>query len=191
MRLTGRPVFRSSARSSNFTAPLTEHDMAAPSPKDLFLESFVRETATTLKVLRAFPADQGEFRPHPRSQSARELAWTFVIEQAILSAGLHDKLNLGAGFPPVPTDFQGIIAQFEKDCAALIDDIRKSTDAQWNGTVKFFAGPGKMADFPKIDFAWFLLCDQIHHRGQYSVYLRMAGGKVPSIYGPSADEPWF
>jgi len=24
-----------------------------------------------------------------------------------------------------------------------------------------------------------------------SVYLRMAGGKVPSIYGPSADEPWM
>ena len=30
----------------------------------------------------------------------------------------------------------------------------------------------------------------IHHRGQFSVYLRMAGGKVPSIYGPSADEKW-
>jgi uncharacterized damage-inducible protein DinB len=44
---------------------------------------------------------------------------------------------------------------------------------------------------PKIDFLWFLLCDQIHHRGQLSVYLRMAGGKVPSIYGPSGDEPWF
>ena len=30
----------------------------------------------------------------------------------------------------------------------------------------------------------------VHHRGQFSVYLRMADGKVPSIYGPSADEPW-
>jgi hypothetical protein len=26
---------------------------------------------------------------------------------------------------------------------------------------------------------------------QFSIYLRMADGKVPSIYGPSADEPWF
>jgi len=41
-----------------------------------------------------------------------------------------------------------------------------------------------------VDFLWFLLCDQIHHRGQLSVYLRMADGKVPSIYGPSGDEPW-
>jgi uncharacterized damage-inducible protein DinB len=28
----------------------------------------------------------------------------------------------------------------------------------------------------------------IHHRGQLSVYLRQTGSKVPSIYGPSADE---
>jgi uncharacterized damage-inducible protein DinB len=35
-----------------------------------------------------------------------------------------------------------------------------------------------------------LVLDIVHHRGQFSVYLRMAGGKVPSIYGPTADEPW-
>ena len=35
-----------------------------------------------------------------------------------------------------------------------------------------------------------MICDRIHHRGQLSVYVRMAGGKVPSIYGPSADDPW-
>jgi uncharacterized damage-inducible protein DinB len=28
----------------------------------------------------------------------------------------------------------------------------------------------------------------IHHRGQLSVYLRLTGVPVPSIYGPSADE---
>jgi uncharacterized damage-inducible protein DinB len=42
-----------------------------------------------------------------------------------------------------------------------------------------------------IQVAWMILSDQIHHRGQFSVYLRMAGGKVPSIYGPTADEPWM
>ena len=43
---------------------------------------------------------------------------------------------------------------------------------------------------PVIDVLWFMLTDSIHHRGQLSVYVRMAGGRVPSIYGPSADEPW-
>ena len=27
----------------------------------------------------------------------------------------------------------------------------------------------------------------VHHRGQLSSYLRAMGGKVPGIYGPSAD----
>ena len=48
-----------------------------------------------------------------------------------------------------------------------------------------------MADVPKMQFLWMLLSDQIHHRGQLSVYLRMADAKVPSIYGPSLDEPWM
>jgi uncharacterized damage-inducible protein DinB len=29
-----------------------------------------------------------------------------------------------------------------------------------------------------------------HHRGQLTVYLRMLDVPVPSIYGPTADEPW-
>ncbi len=28
----------------------------------------------------------------------------------------------------------------------------------------------------------------IHHRGQYSVYLRLKDVPLPSVYGPTADE---
>jgi uncharacterized damage-inducible protein DinB len=31
----------------------------------------------------------------------------------------------------------------------------------------------------------------VHHRGQAAVYLRLLGAKVPSIYGPSADDKQF
>jgi uncharacterized damage-inducible protein DinB len=37
---------------------------------------------------------------------------------------------------------------------------------------------------------WIELFDHIHHRGQISVYMRLAGAKLPSIYGPTADEPF-
>ena len=40
------------------------------------------------------------------------------------------------------------------------------------------------------DMLFGFLFDAIHHRGQLSIYVRlMAGGRVPSIYGPSADDP--
>jgi uncharacterized damage-inducible protein DinB len=36
---------------------------------------------------------------------------------------------------------------------------------------------------------WLFFFDAIHHRGQLSTYIRPMGGKVPSIYGPSGDDP--
>ena len=52
-------------------------------------------------------------------------------------------------------------------------------------------GPKQMGDVPRSQIGWLTVMDMVHHRGQFSVYLRVAGGKVPSIYGPSADEPWM
>lgn len=57
--------------------------------------------------------------------------------------------------------------------------------------MKFFVAPKQMGDVRIMDIFWMMVMDMVHHRGQFSVYLRMAGGKVPSIYGPSADEPWM
>ena len=162
-----------------------------PSPKEQFLDGFTKEHATTMKVLRAVPAAQGDFRPHPRSQSARELAWTFVMEQALLSAAMTDTLKLTGAFPKAEGEFASIVDKFDSDFKALVELIKKTPDSRFNdGTVNFFVAPKTMGDIPVPAFCWFILCDQIHHRGQLSVYVRMAGGKVPSIYGPSADEPW-
>ena len=72
-----------------------------------------------------------------------------------------------------------------------IPDNPVHSDADFNKTIKFMVGPGKMADLRTADVLWTGVMDAVHHRGQFSVYLRMAGGKVPSIYGPSADEPWM
>jgi uncharacterized damage-inducible protein DinB len=47
----------------------------------------------------------------------------------------------------------------------------------------------EMFSMPRIAaFRSWVMSHVIHHRGQLSVYLRMTGSKVPSIYGPSADE---
>ena len=49
-------------------------------------------------------------------------------------------------------------------------------------------GEGKLvAEHPAGTFVWLCLFDAIHHRGQLAAYLRPMGGKVPPIYGPSAD----
>jgi uncharacterized damage-inducible protein DinB len=172
------------------TAPETMLIPAAAGRKQ-FVDAFTREHATTMKVVRAFPTGKSEYRPHDRSSTARQLVWTFVIEQQLIMAALTDTLKLGGGIPPAPEDFDAIVAQLESDFAKTRDLLQSATDAQLSSSVDFPTGPRQMAKWPKLDFLWFILSDQIHHRGQLSVYVRMAGGKVPSIYGPSADEPWM
>jgi hypothetical protein len=44
-----------------------------------------------------------------------------------------------------------------------------------------------MFQMPAVGFLDLGLRHSIHHRGQLSVYLRPAGGKVPAIYGESYD----
>jgi uncharacterized damage-inducible protein DinB len=161
------------------------------SAKHAFLEQYERNHANTLRVLHAFPGDKSEFRPHERSSSALKLAWTFVIEESLMLKAVRGEQVLGGGFPSPPESWDQVLAAFDKVSGDLVAELRDPRNSDLDGTVKFFTGPKQTADFPIPEFISFLLDDQIHHRGQLSVYVRMAGGKVPAIYGPSADEPWF
>lgn len=172
--------------------PLPIRAMSTPTvnPKDQFLQFYQRESDTTLKVLRAFPKEQGEFKPHEKSNSARQLAATFCIEQRLMLLALKNELNLGAGFPKTPDTWDETVALFERERDELVGLVKSLPEEQLFENTKFYVAPKTVGDIPKLQFLWFMGCDQIHHRGQMSVYLRMAGGKVPSIYGPSHDEPW-
>jgi uncharacterized damage-inducible protein DinB len=165
-----------------------------PTARQQFLEAYEREHQITMRLLRAYPPDKLELRPHPKCKTARELAWMFAAERALGTAVLNDWYATnkpGTGqMPQAPADWQDLLAAIEKAHTDYRTVVESLSDAQLYENVKFFAGPKTMGDYQRIQFMWFLLSDQIHHRGQFSVYSRMADGKVPSIYGPSADEPW-
>ncbi len=166
---------------------------AMPSPKQQFLDAFEREYATTMRVLRAYPTGKLDLRPHPKCKNARELAWAFVSEMGMCEKALttgFDWSKPPAGMP-APQSFEAILGALEQGHKRAAELVRGLRDDQLPDTVKFFIAPKTIGDVPKIQFLWLLLSDQIHHRGQFSIYLRMADGKLPSIYGPTADEPWM
>lgn len=161
------------------------------SEKQKFQEAWDKESATTLKVLRAFPEDKTDLKPHPSSRSAKDLAWAFVFDGVAGSQAVQGEMKFPPpNMPEKPSSWTAMISEVEKALKVMSDRVRKVDDAQLNTTVKFVTGPKQMSDLRRMDVLWFLLNDTIHHRGQFSVYLRMAGGKVPAIYGPSADEKW-
>ena len=162
--------------------------------KERFLETYEKEHATTRRVLRAYPKDKADLRPHAMCKTARELAFVFAVERGLSILVFNDGFASGGppGQPPAaPESWDAVLASAEKAHKDFGDLVRATPDDKLNQTVKFFAGPKTLGDFRRMDLAWLMLHDEIHHRGQFSIYLRMAGGKVPSIYGPTADEPWF
>ncbi len=158
--------------------------------KETFLQVWDREHKTTLKVLKTFPSNKSDLKPAEKSRSAKDLAWTFVMEQATMIDGvIKGHVDFG-NMPQMPGSFQETVTQFENNYPKLVEKLKAMSDADWDSKMDFFIGPGKMGKVRKGDLLWDALHDMIHHRGQMSVYLRMAGAKVPSIYGPTADEPW-
>jgi uncharacterized damage-inducible protein DinB len=167
--------------------------MKMPSPKEQFLDSYEREHATTMRVLRAYPADKVDLKPHEMCKSAKDLAWVFVVERGLGNLVYNKQYppkDGTSGMTP-PESWEQVLSSLEKAHKDFGDMVRSTPDDQLHEMVTFFTGPKQMGEISRLQLIWFLLMDQIHHRGQFSIYLRMAGGKVPSIYGPTADEPWM
>jgi uncharacterized damage-inducible protein DinB len=166
---------------------------AMPSPKQQFLNALDKEHATTVKVLRAFPADKAAMKPHEKLKSAKDLAFIFVLERGLGVTILNNEFaQLGSRpFPATPDRYEDILAALEQANAQFRSLVESFSDQQMMEKVTFLVGPKTPGQFTRLEFCWFLLCDEIHHRGQFSVYLRLADAKVPSIYGPTADEPWM
>ena len=164
------------------------------SPKQQFLDAYEREHEITMRLLRAYPTDKLDLRPAPALKTARELAWVFVVERGLGTMAYHNAFAKGmpsGGTPSAPASWDDLLAALEREHKAFGDLVRAASEDELFEPVKFFTGPKTLSDWPRMQLLWFLLSDQIHHRGQFSIYARIAGGKVPSIYGPSADEPWM
>ena len=160
------------------------------SEREVFLRTYEREHDVTRKVLHAYPADQAGLKPAERSSSAQQLAVTFVAAETMMLRALKRETVLGGIADSAPKTWDEALEKFDAQHAEVLRLLGDGGDDPFEGTVQFFVAPRTMGDFRTGDFLWFLLHDQIHHRGQLTVYLRLAGGKVPSVYGPSADEPW-
>lgn len=174
------------------TAAASSRVFTVPGPRQHLLDTVDREHEKTMRVLRAYPRDQWELQPHARSKTARELAFAFVMErkamQTVMTTGFDFSKPLA--WPAAPDSGDAVVAALEEEHARTVSLLRGLRDEDLGKSVPFFVGPGKIGELPMFDVLWNMTLDQIHHRGQFSIYLRLAGGKVPSIYGPSADEPW-
>jgi len=150
--------------------------------KELFTDFWSKESKTTRKVLSRIP-EGSDYKPDPKSRTAREIAWQIVCEEKMIIDALENGKVEWAP-PPIPSTMKEVVDTYEKQSDQIKERWSSLPAERWNGKLDFFGG-----ERPASPMAWSFLFDIVHHRGQITTYLRPMGSKVPQIYGPSGDEP--
>lgn len=156
--------------------------------REFFIERWEQEHPAFLRVLQALPPSRLDYRPHPRSRSAAELVWLLAYEEQTGSE-LIDTGEINWNETPPPPSLEEMIGVYEKAHSELAPRLARLDDRRWEEDKVQLVVAGQVAlEETLAAMFWGVLFDAVHHRGQLSVYLRPMGGKVPSIYGPSADD---
>jgi uncharacterized damage-inducible protein DinB len=152
--------------------------------KEQILNFRAFEFGTTIKVLGAYPEEKLDLKPAEKSRTARELVQTFIREEYVCRGAMRGDLGLADHLQNMPNSVQEMIGSLKQIHDEVQEMIVQASEEELNRIIDFYG-----YKIRAIDALMAELHDQIHHRGQFSVYLRLAGAKVPSIYGPTADEP--
>ena len=160
---------------------------------DYFRKQFIEEGTTTRKMLSRVPEDQFMYQPHPKSMDMKRLA-THVAD---LPGWVHmtfttDEIDFAKPYEqPAINSHEDLMAFFEQryndGLSTLVPDNEKLLNKPWtlrNGDTVYSSDP-------KIEIIRMSLSQQIHHRAQLGVYLRLLNVPIPGSYGPSADENNF
>ncbi len=169
---------------------------AAPaSIKDAVLAEYESETAITRRHLERVPDDKLSWAPHEKSMTlgrlASHLAELSSWAPGILNADVLDFASpeMEKYEPPTFDSRDAILKAFDEGVAKAKKLIASKSDADLMATWTMRNGPTVLAEMPKAAAirAW-LINHPIHHRGQFSVYLRLCDVPVPMTYGPTADD---
>lgn len=158
---------------------------------DTLLPEFDQEMAATRRVIERVPDDDPEWRPHPKSFSIAHLAQLLSwmpgwIGRTLTSTELD--LATGGGYSVERT--QTLLDDFDDNVRTARAAIAAAEDADFDVPWSLKMKGEVLFTLPRGSVVRQHISHLSHHRGQMTVYLRMLDVPVPSIYGPTADEPW-
>ena len=153
---------------------------------DFLIADFENEMQTTLRVIEAVSSDHLDYRPDSKSKTGLGLVRHITLEDEWL---LNSIANGEFTQPPDDSDSCGImnpadaVARYKERVPAALDRVRGVPGEKLVAVIDLLG----MIKMPAVNFLALTLKHSVHHRGQLSTYLRPMGGKVPGIYGPTAD----
>lgn len=150
------------------------------------IADFENEMQTTLRVIEAVPSETLDYQPDAKSKTGLGLVRHIALEDEWLLNSIAD-----GEFAPPPDDSDacGImnpadaVARYKEKVPAALGRVRNMSGDELSKVIDLL---GAM-QAPGINLLAMAIKHSVHHRGQLSTYLRPMGGKIPGIYGPSAD----
>ena len=158
---------------------------------DTLLPEFDQEMASTRKALERVPTDKGEFKPHPKSFALGHLAQLIAgMPGWITNMVTQTELDLASGPGYSLQSTETLLATFDKNAAKARAALAAAKDSDFDVPWSLKMRSQVLWTGPRAETIRSTVNHLIHHRGQLTVYLRLIDVPVPSMYGPTADEPW-
>jgi uncharacterized damage-inducible protein DinB len=152
-----------------------------------FLNTWDHEAENTLKLLRALPTSEYDFRPDSGGRSLGELAWHLAEGDAYMSLGI-ERGQFGRDMKPPnierPRQVEALAPGYDRVHKEAVARVKKLTPSDLDRTIDFFG-----QSLAIRDILWnMIICHGVHHRGQLALMCRLAGGQAPGLYGPNREE---
>ena len=160
---------------------------------EFFKKQFIEEGETTRKMLSKVPDDHFDYKPHERSMDIKRLV-THIADLPgwIYMTFTSDQLDFADPYvQPDINNNKDLMAYFEKRYQESLSTLVPENEAVLGKPWTLRHGEKIISTDPKIDIIRMSLSQQIHHRAQLGVYLRLLDIPIPGSYGPSADENNF
>jgi uncharacterized damage-inducible protein DinB len=158
---------------------------------DSLIAELENEAATTRRVLERIPEDRLSWAPHAKSMTLGKLA-QHIAGIPGFSADVFDapESQMPMAHPQAPSSRAEVLSLLDQSVANAVAKLRKWGDAYLQEQCRVLAGDRVLIAGRRIELVRkVMLSHWYHHRGQLTVYLRLLDVPVPSVYGPSADEP--
>jgi uncharacterized damage-inducible protein DinB len=164
---------------------------------DFFAAQLEREAPISRRALERVPEGRPDWKPHEKSMPLGYLSTLVAMMPSWIAMAItQDELDLN---PPGSSKYAPKEWTTTRELLQVLDDaVAKGRDALLNTTDEHLMTPWKLLVAGKVvqeDRRYGVIADTFthlaHHRGQLTVYLRLNGAAVPSIYGPSADDSRF